>query len=87
MNDYDAFKQAYNGWRQEYAADMGIVASSVFRNVDDPDFVTVHHQFSNEDAAKAAAAQWNSDEYKEASRQQSYSQVETMEVTLLKKVE
>lgn len=87
MNDYGAFKQAYDGWKKEYAADMGIVASSVYRNLDDPDFVTVHHQFTDETAAKAAATQWNSDGYREASRQHGWSQVDTMEVTLLQDAE
>ena len=59
----------------------------MFRNVDDPDFVTVHHQFADETAAKALANQISNDEYKEYERQQGYIQVDTMEVTLLKKVE
>lgn len=87
MNDYAAYKQAYDEWRSENAANMGIVASSVFRNFDDPDFVTVHHQFADEDVAKTAAAQWSSDEYKDAMRQQGWGQADTMEVTLLQKVE
>jgi len=86
MNDYDAFKQSYDGWRQENAADMGIVASSVYRNLDEPNWVTVHHQFAEVDAAKAAATQWNSDAYKAHASEAGWSQVDTMEITLLRSV-
>lgn len=87
LNDYNAFRQSYDGWRAEFAAGMGIIASSIYRDVDDPDLVTVHHQFAVANAAQAAATQWRSDEHMEASRQMGWVQVDTMEVTLLQHVE
>lgn len=86
MNDYDAFKQVYDA-SQELHAEVGIVAGSVYRNFDDPNVVTVHHQFTDIDAAKATAAQWGSDEAKEVWKKEGWTQMDTMEITLLQHVE
>lgn len=56
---------------------VGLAASRVFRSHDDPDFVTDHHQIADEGVTKAGAAQWSSDESKEASRQQGWVQGDT----------
>ncbi len=86
MNDYGAFKQVFDA-SDEIHAQVGIIASTMYRDLDDPNVVTVHHQFADLDAAKATVVQFSSDEVKEDIRKQGFAQVDTMEITVLQPVE
>ena len=87
MNDYDAFKQAFDATNEAHAQEMGILASTIYRDLDDPDVVTVLHQVPDADAAKATVAQWNSEESKEVFRKAGWAQMDTFEITLLQTAE
>ena len=54
VEDYDAWKRGY-----DEAADMqkanGVQSEAVYRHADDPNTVTVYHEFASLDAAKAFA--------------------------------
>ena len=86
MNDFDAFMQVYKA-SDETHAQVGIIASTMYRDTDDPNVVTVHHQFADLEAAKATAVQWNSDEVREGWRKVGFAQIDTMEITVLQTVE
>ena len=85
INDFDAFMQVYDA-SDELHTQVGISASTMYRDLDDPKVVTVLHQFADLDAAKATAAQWGSDEAKEAWRDEHWLEVDTFEIKLLQPV-
>jgi quinol monooxygenase YgiN len=86
INDFEAFMQVFDA-SAELHTQVGIVTSTMYRDVDDPNVVTVLHHFANEDAAKTTAAQWSSDEAKDAWREEDWVQIDTMEIKLLQTVE
>ena len=51
--DYDAWRAAYDGFDRSA---LGVVAHAVYRSLDDPNDVTVSHDFGSEDAARAFAS-------------------------------
>lgn len=55
VTDFDVWKKGYEG-----AADMrkanGVKAAAVYRHEDNPNVVTVYHEFDSIDAAKAFAS-------------------------------
>ncbi|MFI4891514.1 MAG: cyclase [Steroidobacterales bacterium] len=62
VTDYAIWRKAYDGFSATRRK-MGVSAQAVYRSVDDPNDVTVTHDFANADKAKAFAA---SDELKAA---------------------
>ncbi len=63
VKDFDTWKQGFDA-RAEYLITAGVIASSVHRDLDDPNMVTVQHQFTDLGAAKAFMARFDSDEFR-----------------------
>lgn len=60
--DFSDWKQAYDAFDNDRVA-MGVVGHSVYRSPEDPNDVTVTHDFASSDAARAFVA---SDRLREA---------------------
>jgi quinol monooxygenase YgiN len=84
VNDFDTWKKSYDAGA-EYIKGMGVIADSVHRDLDDPNMVTVYHQFADVATAKAFTAALNSDDFK-AQAAQSGIQLETMTLYLMQDV-
>jgi heme-degrading monooxygenase HmoA len=48
--DYEAWRRVYDGFDRRA---LGVVADAVYRSLDDPNDVTVVHDFESEDTARA----------------------------------
>ena len=55
VKDYTAWRKAYDAFDPERAA-LGVTTNQVFRSVDEPNDITVWHDFPNAQAAKAFAS-------------------------------
>ena len=55
VNDYAAWRKAFDAFRPE-GKKMGAVTAAVYQAVDNPNDVTVTHDFKSSDQAKAFAA-------------------------------
>jgi quinol monooxygenase YgiN len=55
VNDYAAWRKAYNSF-DATRRKMGVTAQAVYRSVDNPNDVTVTHDFRSAEKAKAFAA-------------------------------
>ena len=55
VNDYAAWRKAYNDFDAERKA-AGVTGAAVYRAVDNPNDVTVWHDFASADKAKAFAS-------------------------------
>jgi quinol monooxygenase YgiN len=84
VNDFDTWKKSYDA-SAEYIKGMGVIADSVHRDLDDPNMVTVYHQFADVATAKAFTATLNSGDFK-AQAAQSGVQLETMTLYLMQDV-
>jgi hypothetical protein len=62
VTDYDAWRRVYDDFAPVQQR-LGVVAEAVYRGVDDPNEITVTHEFDTPEAARAFAA---SDELREA---------------------
>ena len=62
--DFDAWKQLWDD-SADFVAQHGVVASSVHRDVDNPNLIVVVHQFETGDAARAYAEMFGSAEFAE----------------------
>ena len=62
--DYDAWRQGYDAF-DEVRRPMGVTGDAVFQSIDDPNDVTVWHDF---EAAEAARAFVSSDALRDAMR-------------------
>ena len=49
--DYDAWRQGYDAF-DGTRSDMGVTDHAVYRSIDDPNNVTVTHDFADADAAR-----------------------------------
>lgn len=83
INDFDAFMQVFDASPH---AEVGISASTMYRDLDNPKVVTVLHEFEDAGAAKATAAQWGSKEAVEMYRDEQWLDVDTFELKLLQPV-
>jgi heme-degrading monooxygenase HmoA len=63
VGDYAAWRAVYDDFDTQRRS-MGVTGDEVFQSVDDPNDVTVWHDFDSEDSARAFAS---SDELREAS--------------------
>jgi hypothetical protein len=52
VNDFASWKQAFNDFDSERGG-MGVTAAGVFQSVDDPNEVTVYHDFETIESARA----------------------------------
>lgn len=52
--DYPAWRQAYDGFAPKQRA-LGVQADAVYQSVDDPNDITVTHDFATIEAARAFA--------------------------------
>jgi quinol monooxygenase YgiN len=55
VTDYAAWRKAYDDFDAERAG-MGVTAHAVYQSVDDPNDITVCHEFASEEQAKAFAS-------------------------------
>jgi quinol monooxygenase YgiN len=55
VNDYTAWKKAYNDFDAKRKT-MGVIGQAVYQSIDNPNDVTVTHDFRNAETAKAFAA-------------------------------
>lgn len=62
VNDFDTWKQTYDQFDEEQKQ-MGVIDDGVYQAVDDPNDVTVWHDFRDVDTARSMA---NSDRLAEA---------------------
>ncbi len=63
VKDYDTWKQMFDG-SAEFVKSAGVIASKVHRDLDNPNMVTVQHQFADAGKAEAFFARLNSDEFR-----------------------
>jgi len=84
VNDFDTWKKNYDG-SAEYIKGLGVIADSVHRDLDNPNMVTVYHQFADVATAEAFTAALNSGDFK-AQAAQSGIQLETMVLYLMQDV-
>lgn len=54
VEDFVTWRQAYHDFDEE-RREMGVVGDAVFRSVDDPNDVTVWHDFEDQTSARAFA--------------------------------
>ena len=85
VNDFATWKKGYDGTAQ-FRKDGGVTADSVHRALDDPNMVTVYHQFADESTAKAFGARVNSDEFRAVTKEMGID-LDTLQVWLLEDVE
>lgn len=52
--DYDAWRKVYDEFDATRSS-MGVTGHGVYRSLDDPNDVTIHHDFESADAAQAFA--------------------------------
>lgn len=63
VKDFDTWKKTFDGGA-EFVKGLGVIASSVHRDLGNPSIVTVHHQFVDAGKAKAFADVINSDVFR-----------------------
>lgn len=63
VKEFDTWKKSFDGGA-EFVKGLGVIASSVHRDLDNPNIVTVRHQFVDADKAKAFANVINSDVFR-----------------------
>ena len=85
VNDFATWKKGYDE-NAQFRKDGGVIADSVHRALDDPNMVTVYHQFADESTAKAFGARFDSDEFRAMVKDMGIN-LETLEVRLLEDVE
>ena len=86
LADFSQWKKVYDEAGPAVLKEGGVLADSVHRDLDDPNMVTVYHQFGDASTAKAFAARLDSDEFR-AMAQETGVHLETVEVWLLEDVE
>jgi hypothetical protein len=64
VKDFGIWKENFDGGA-EFVKQKGVIASGVLRDLDNPNLVIVHHEFSEISAAKAFVALINSEEFQE----------------------
>lgn len=66
VKDYDTWKQMFDGsgGSADFKSMAGIIASSLYRDLDNPNVVTVRHQFADAGKARAFLARLDSDEFR-----------------------
>lgn len=64
VKDFDTWKKLYDESAQ-FVKDQGVIASSVHRDLDDPNLVMAYHQFADVSTAKAYKALFDSDLFQE----------------------
>ena len=56
VNDYGAWRKAYDDFDEERTSTMGVVGNGVYRSVDDGNDVTAYHDFESVEAARSFAS-------------------------------
>lgn len=86
VEDYAAWKAGYDSQGVAIREQGGVIAHQVYRDLDDPSWVTVYHQFPDEATARAYSGMFDSDEFR-ALADQSGIDVASMEISLLAEVD
>jgi len=60
VKDFNTWKEMFDG-SAEFVKQNGVIASTVLRDLDDPNLVIVHHEFADASTAKAFMALVDSD--------------------------
>lgn len=63
VKDFDAWKKVYDS-STAIRDESGVMADSIHRDLDNPNLVTVYHQFADAAAASAYAARLDSDQFR-----------------------
>lgn len=84
VKDFDTWKQMYDG-SDEFIKSMGVIADSVHRDLDNPNMVTVYHQFADVATGKAFTVALKGDDFKAMAKRQGI-QLERMEIFLMQDV-
>ena len=82
VNDYDTWQKSYDG-SAEYIKGMGVIADSVHRDLDNPNMVTVYHQFADAATARAFAGRVNSAQYQGPAAESGNILLETMALMMM----
>ena len=64
IKDFDTWKELWDD-SADFVAQHGVVASSIHRDVDNPNLIVLVHQFENGDAARAYAEMFGSEAFAE----------------------
>ncbi len=84
VNDFDTWQKSYAA-SAEFIKGLGVIAESVHRDLDNPNMVTVYHQFADVATGQAFTAALNSGDFK-AQAALSGIQLETMVFYLMQDV-
>jgi hypothetical protein len=63
VKDFDTWKKSFDGGA-EFVKSLGVIASNVYRDLENSSVVTVRHQFMDADKARAFADVVNSDAFR-----------------------
>lgn len=87
VKNFDAWKKVYDG-NAEFIKGLGVIAESVHRDLDNPNMVTVYHQFADVATLEAFTSAMNpeSDNFK-AVAEQGGILLETLVVMVMADVE
>jgi quinol monooxygenase YgiN len=86
VEEFDQWKMIYDGDGAAIRAQGGVIAHRVHRDLDDPHWVTVCHQFGDEQTARAYAAMLGGEEFL-ALAEQTGIDLDSVEVSLLADVD
>ena len=78
VKDYAAWKKEYDKAAQ-FIRDNGVIAERIHRDLENPNRLTIYHQFADERTAQAFKALMNSDLFKQDAEKNGLN-LETMEV-------
>ena len=82
MKDFDAWMEEFKGADETKKA-LGVIAESVHRDLDNPNMVTVYHQFADAATARAFADRLNSDRFRGPATESENILLETMVVMMM----
>lgn len=84
VNDFATWKKEYDG-HAEFIKGMGVIAESVHRDLDNPNMVTVYHQFANVATLEAFKVAMSGDDFKAMAKRHGI-RLETMKIFLMQDV-
>ena len=82
VKDFDAWMEMFNNGA-EIKKGLGVIAQSVHRDLDNPNMVTVYHQFADAATARAFAGAMNSDRFRKPATESGNILLETLVVMVM----
>jgi len=86
VGDYDKWKSVYDGRGVEIREQGGVIEHSVHRDLDDPQLVTVVHQFADEQSLRSYLGMLEGEEFR-ALAEETKIDLDSLEVSLLADVD